>query len=264
MKYRVQGTGPNVLFVHGIPTSGRLWDYVISELQSSFTCIVVDLPGLGESVPLPDKSLDPVRYAQELEILREQLELPSWHIVGHDAGSAIAVHYASLFSTRVDRLVLCSPPIFPEFKIPWIFRPVRIALLGDGLAPLILALLWHGGIQWAIGSHNASLTQIIQAFRYPFSGRSGRRHFVHLLRWGDPAQVLARTAALLPDLSVPTLICHGKQDNAIPLDFAYRASKIIPNAKLCLMDCGHFLPLSCPEILYKHLFSFLTKVDTFA
>jgi pimeloyl-ACP methyl ester carboxylesterase len=226
-------------------------------MQSSFTCLVVDLPGLGESAPLTDGPPDPVCYAQELEALREHLEIPSWHIVGHDAGSVVAIHYTAQFTNRVDRLVLCSAPIFPDFKIPWLFRPLRVPLLGDCLAPFVLALLWHGGIQWAIGWRDRSLAQIIQAFRSPFIGYDGVRHFVHLLRWGEPKQVLAKTLALLPSISVPTLICHGKADGAIPVDFAFRARTIIPHATMKLLDCGHFLPLSCSEALSKSVLSFL-------
>jgi len=257
MKFSIHGSGPPVLLVHGIPTSRHLWDFIVPSLEHSFTCIAVDVPGLGESAPLADGSLDPARQAQELESLREQLSIKSWHVIGHDAGSTIAVHYAAQFSQRVERLVLCSSPIFPEFQVPWFFRLVRIPVLGDCLAPFVLFLLWHGGIQSAIGRRDPALTQIVQTFRHPFTGYNGVRRFVHLLRWGDPSQVLARTAALLPGITAPTLICHGKGDGAIPFDFAIRACTIIPRAELRLMDCGHFLPLSCSEALSGYILPFL-------
>ncbi|HLZ81176.1 MAG TPA: alpha/beta hydrolase [Ktedonobacteraceae bacterium] len=257
VKFSIRGSGPPVLLVHGIPTSRHLWDFIVPALEGTFTCIAVDVPGLGESSPLADGSLDPARQAQEFETLREQLSIMSWHVIGHDAGSTIAVHYAAQFSQRVERLILCSPPVFPEFKVPWFFRLVRIPLLGDCLAPFVLSLLWHGGIQSAIGRRDAALTQIVQTFRYPFRGYKGTRRFVHLLRWGDPVQVLGRTAALLPGITAPTLICHGQDDGAIPVDFAILASRMIPHAELRLMNCGHFLPLSCPDALSGYILPFL-------
>jgi len=36
MKFHVQGSGTPVLFLHGIPTCGRLWDRVVAQLQGSF------------------------------------------------------------------------------------------------------------------------------------------------------------------------------------------------------------------------------------
>jgi len=42
-----RGSGYPVLFIHGIPTSGQLWTGVIDKLLGRFTCLAVDLPGLG-------------------------------------------------------------------------------------------------------------------------------------------------------------------------------------------------------------------------
>lgn len=259
MKFSVQGAGPLVLLVHGLPTSGRLWDYVVPILEPKFTCVVVDLPGLGESRPLADGSLDPDRYAQVLEALGEQLSIPSWHIIAHDAGSVIAVHYAAQFGERLDRLVLCSPPIFPEHRIPLFIRLIRTPIVGDFLAPFVTMFLWRVGFYLAIKRRDRPTTEIIEAFRRPFTGYSGTRRFAHLARWGDPAQVLGKTAALLPSISAPTLILHGRKDGAIPISFATRAAAIIPDTEIHLLDCGHFLPLNCPDALCGHLLPFLEK-----
>jgi len=260
MKYVVQGTGPAVLLLHGIPTSGRLWDYVVPVLKCRYTCVVVDLPGAGESPPLADGSLDPARYAQELEALRRHLDIPAWHVVGHDAGAAIAVHYAARFGDRLNALVLCSPPIFPEFKIPWFFRIMRPPLLGECLAPLMEVLIWQFGMPSTITRRDPSAAQIIAAFHRPYAGYWGMRRFLRVLRWGDPAQVLAQTASLLPQISAPTLLIQGKADGAIPLSFATRAAAIIPGAQLHLMECGHFLSLNCPDAFGERLLQFLDHV----
>jgi hypothetical protein len=37
------------LFIHGIPTSGQLWNGVVQKMRGNFTCLAVDLPGLGKS-----------------------------------------------------------------------------------------------------------------------------------------------------------------------------------------------------------------------
>jgi pimeloyl-ACP methyl ester carboxylesterase len=260
MTYAVQGSGPAVLLLHGIPTSGRLWDYVVPLLKRRYTCVVVDLPGAGESPPLADGSLDPARYAQELEALRRHLEIPAWHVVGHDAGAAIAVHYAAQFGDRLNALVLCSPPIFPEFKIPWPFRLLRLPLLGECLAPLMELLIWQIGMPSTITRRDPSAAQIIAAFHRPYAGYRGMRRFLRMLRWGDPAQVLAKTAGLLPQISAPTLLIQGKADGAIPISFAARAAALIPGAELHMMECGHFLSLNCPDAFGERVLQFLDQV----
>lgn len=106
----VRGSGPPILFIHGIPTGGRLWDFVVERLESRHTCILVDLPGLGATPPLPDGSRDPARFAQELDMLRQELGFPSWSVVGHDAGSTVAVHFAAAYPGRTQHLILLSSP----------------------------------------------------------------------------------------------------------------------------------------------------------
>ena len=47
---RVYGAGPALVLVHGFPVHGYTWRKVLPTLAEKFTCFVVDLPGLGDSV----------------------------------------------------------------------------------------------------------------------------------------------------------------------------------------------------------------------
>jgi pimeloyl-ACP methyl ester carboxylesterase len=257
MNYRRIGQGPAILFLHGIPTCGRLWDFVVERLQRRFTCIVVDLPGFGQSPPTDKGVLDLQLYAQELDRLRQELGITSWHLVGHDGGSAIAVHYAATFPEKVKRLALLSPPVFPEFKPPLVCRLLRSRLAGDWLAPLVSYWIWNGGIQTMLENADPRLAEIVDAFHEPFRGVRGAHLLAKLVRWGDPTVVLGRTAALLAQIAAPTLVVHGRDDNVIPESFARRAAGIIPNASLQVFETGHFLPLNVPEMLSERLESFL-------
>jgi pimeloyl-ACP methyl ester carboxylesterase len=249
-----------VLFLHGYPTSGRLWDPVVEELAARFTCIAVDLPGLGGSPPLPGPP-DAVSMAQEVEALRAELSLPTWSVVGHDAGAVVAVHYAARHPERVSRLALLSPPLFPELRPPWIFRLLRKPGIGDLVAPLALLALRNGGLRSMFDRPTPALDDLLEDFRRPFRGRSGVRRLLWLARWGEPDVVLAWTAALLPLLAAPTLVLHGRRDRTVPPGFAERAVTVIPGARACYLDGGHFLPLDSPEALCGELEPFLAAME---
>jgi pimeloyl-ACP methyl ester carboxylesterase len=162
----------------------------------------------------------------------------------------------------VDGLVLCSPPVFPEHRIPWFFRLLRAPLLGDMLAPVVVTLLWRLGFRNSVRRKERCPDELIAAFRQPFLGYRGWRWFVHVLRWGDPRVVLARTAALLPDITARTLILHGRRDGTIPVSFATRAAQLIPNASVQILEGGHFVPLTCSEDVASHLLAFLRTETT--
>ena len=259
MNYWIKGSGPAILFLHGLPTSGRLWDFVVPLLQSDFTCVLVDLPGFGESPLLPEGSLDPDRYSHTLEELRKQLAIPSWHIVGHDAGSTIAVHYAVLYSEHLNRLVLCSPPIFPELKVPWFFRLFRARVFGDLIAPIGVPIFWRFFFPVALYQLKQARTDIIEAFRRPFRGFAGSRRFLNLLRWGEPTKVLAKTAQMLPSITAQTLILQGNADAAVPVSFATRAAESIPDSEMHILECSHFLPLICADAMSEKIVPFFRE-----
>ena len=99
----------------------------------------------------------------------------------------------------------------------------------------------------------------IDDFRAPFAGIRGAWRMMSVLRFGDPAEILAAVPAMLPQLSAPTLICHGATDRAIPHLFAKRAASLIPNSRVVIVDSGHYLPLNRPEVLAYELQQFFQQ-----
>lgn len=77
-----------------------------------------------------------------------------------------------------------------------------------------------------------------------------------VLRWGEPAEVLAAVPATMPELRVPTLIFQGSRDRVVPDEFAQRASAFIPRSRVVVVDSGHFIPLNNPESVAAELLLF--------
>ena len=249
------GSGDPVLFLHGMPTSSHLWSGVINRLCSRFTCFAVDLPGMGQT-PLAEYGPGFLHsVAEQLDFLRCQYDIAKWHVVGHDAGSVVAVHYARYFAQSVDRLALLSPALFPELRPFFLLEALRKPILGEILAPFLQFAFWEIAMTRAI-SADAGGSAALAAFRAPFTGLTGSWQFMRLLRWGKPADILAEVPELLPQLDMPTLIFHGSRDPAIPEFFARRAAELIPNASMISLDAGHFLPIHQPERIAAGLAQF--------
>ena len=256
------GSGYPVLFIHGMPTSSRLWGGIIDRMRDRFTCLVVDLPGLGRTprIPYGPKQLEAL--AEQIEQIRVERNIEKWHVVGHDAGSAVAVHYAFRFQDRVDRLVLLSPAMFPELKPFHLFRLIRIPVIGELLAPLVNAIFWNMAMRYGVEEKRVNTASAVEDFRAPFSGLLGGWRLMSVLRFGDPAELLAAVPEMLPQLQVPTLIFHGSRDKAIPEGFALRASALIPDSKMIVLDSGHFIPLNRPDAVARELLLFFAGAVT--
>lgn len=132
-----------VLFLHGMPTSSRLWDRVIAPMRERFPCLAVDLPGLGNASPLGGgfRRLD--QLAEHLETIRQQRGIARWNIVGHDAGCAVGVEYAHRYPQHVHRLALVTPSIFPELRPYVLFELLRCPVMGELMAPAVSLCFWH-------------------------------------------------------------------------------------------------------------------------
>lgn len=253
------GSGDPVLFLHGLPTSCRLWDRVIEPLCSHFTCIAVDLPGLGRTPPLPGGFRQLDSLAASIEALRIELGIRKWHIVGHDAGCAIGVQYAHRHPEHVRRLALLTPSIFPDLKPFYLFEVLRKPIVGEVMAPAINLLFWKLVMRQALeedayGKRGGD--GVVEDFRAPFRGLAGAWRLMSLLRWGNPEDVLGSMPERLSELLAPTLIFHGKRDPAVPAAFATRAASLIPQSEVILLDAGHFLPVNESAVIARDLVRF--------
>ena len=251
-----QGRGDAILFIHGMPTNRMLWNGVIQRLSNHYRCFAVDLPGMGETPFTPYSRGYLVHLAEQIELLRSKYNVKKWHVVGHDAGSAIAVQYAAHFSSRVACLALLSPAIFPDLKPFFLLNALRQPLVGEVLAPLVHFAFWQIAMRRAIA--DAANSPLLRAFYEPFSGPAGAWKLMRLVRWGKPADMLGEIPARLPALPMPTLLFHGTRD-VLPEAFAERAASLIPSSSLVMLDAGHFIPLDKPDEVATCLHTFFRE-----
>lgn len=86
------GTGPVVLFIHGILGSQRIWSHLIDRLDDNERVIVPDLFGHGDSgKPMGDYSLG--AHAATLRDLLDRLDIDKVTLVGHSLGGGIAMQF---------------------------------------------------------------------------------------------------------------------------------------------------------------------------
>jgi pimeloyl-ACP methyl ester carboxylesterase len=251
-----QGEGDAILFIHGMPTNHMLWDDLIQELSSHHRCFAVDLPGMGETpfIPYSLGYLD--RQAEQIELLRIQHGVRKWHVVGHDAGSAIAVQYAARFSPHVACLALMSPAIFPDLKPFYLLNALRKPLVGEVLAPVLHLLFWRIAMRRALAGESDGT--LFRAFYEPFAGFTGSWQLMRLVRWGRPQDMLGEIPAKLAALLMPTLLFQGSRD-VLPASFVERAASLIPHSRVVTLDTGHFIPLDKPKDVAACLRSFFAE-----
>ena len=149
MRWEEVGEGPPVVFVHGIPTSPRLWRRVVP-LVSGARCLAWEMVGYGASIPEGrDRDISVARQAGYLaDWMREVGLAEGAVIVGHDLGGGVAQILAANDPSLVRGLVLTNSICYDS----WPVAPVKaIRALGPVLARLPEAAfrLIYGGFMLA-------------------------------------------------------------------------------------------------------------------
>lgn len=103
-----EGTGPVVVFLHGIGSNASSFGPLIARLPDDVRAIAWNAPGYGGSRPLDDDWPLAQDYARALAGLLDRLEVPTAVIVGHSLGTLMGAAFAAAYPGRVDRLILAS------------------------------------------------------------------------------------------------------------------------------------------------------------
>jgi pimeloyl-ACP methyl ester carboxylesterase len=103
--FRIAGSGPALLLIHGIGDNSTAWEPVHAQLARRFTVIAPDLLGHGQSdKPRADYSV--AAYANGMRDLLSVLDIEKVTVVGHSLGGGVAMQFAYQFPQLVDRLIL--------------------------------------------------------------------------------------------------------------------------------------------------------------
>jgi pimeloyl-ACP methyl ester carboxylesterase len=138
IRYRDEGSGKPVVFVHGYLVDSRLWDGVVDALGDRCRCLAPDWPIGSQQIAMkPDADLSPYGIAAMIADFLEELDLEDVTIDGNDSGGAMSQVLATRHPERIGRLVLTNcdthenfPPGPFKALIPLAKMPGGMAIVG--------------------------------------------------------------------------------------------------------------------------------------
>jgi pimeloyl-ACP methyl ester carboxylesterase len=267
VSYRLAGSGPVLVLIHGITSSSRTWERVLPALADHFTVLAPDLLGHGESAkPRGDYSLG--AYAAGLRDLLVALGHERATVVGHSLGGGIAMQFTYQFPERSDRLVLVSSGGLGE-EVSLLLRAA--ALPGS---ELVLPLLSHERVRALVAGIGSMLGKVhlkpandlaeLAAGIGSLADSDARQAFLHTLRAViDPRgqRVSAADRLHLTEI-MPSLVVWGERDPIIPARHGEAAHEAMPGSRLELLpEAGHFPQLDDPYHLAAILSDFMESTQ---
>jgi len=257
------GSGPVILFVHGLLASGMLWASVVPQLAGEARCIVPELPLGAHATPMkPDAELSPRSVAALIAELMEKLDLCDVTLVGNDTGGAICQLVATEHPERLGGLVLTPCDAFEHF-FPPAFRPMQWAakvpgLLAASLQPVRIRAVRNSplGFGW-LSKRGIPDEAADQALGNYFGNRAVRRDTERFVRNVSNKDTLA-AAELLRDFHKPVLLAWAREDKYFKVKLAERLLERLPNGRLELIDDSYtFVPIDQPERLARLIREFV-------
>lgn len=261
--YRIAGSGPPVVLIHGMINSSRHWTKVATELARSHTVIAPDLIGHGDSsTPRGDYSLG--AHASSIRDLLAVIGIERATIAGHSLGGGVAMQFFYQFPQRTERLILISSGGLGREVSPML-RGAALPGAGIGLALAANRVVLSGlaAVSWALrrfGSDLGRQTEAIARALGPLSPPGARRAFLETLRSviDIRGQKVSANDRLHLLESTPTLIVWGERDNTIPLAHGAATHAAVPHSTFeTLPRAAHFPNLEDPQGLADVLERFL-------
>ena len=263
LRYFERGTGPTIVFAHGVLVNANLWRKVVPPLSKDHRCVSLDLPlGSHEIALSPDADLTPTGLADLIADAIERIGLDDVTLVANDTAGALSQILVTRRPERVGKLVLTSCDAFDNF-FPRLFRIVLApAALPGGIMNCTNALriralrrlpISYGWLtKRPIDSREAE-----DSYVYPsLTNKGARRDGTKVIRKANKRYTLD-AAERFHTFEKPVLLAWSSEDRIFPPEHAERMAKLFPNARIEWIDDAYtFSPEDRPDRLAEALAGF--------
>lgn len=246
--FRVAGSGPPILLIHGIGDNSTTWTTVQTKLAQRFTVIAPDLLGHGKSdKPRADYSV--AAYANGMRDLLSVLDIERVTVVGHSLGGGVAMQFAYQFPQLVDRLILVGAGgVTKDVNVA--LRIASLPMGSEALAALRLPMVLPavqlvgrvGGALFGktgVGRDIPNMLRILADLPEPTASSAFARTLRAVVDWRG--QVVTMLDRCYLTESVPVQLIWGSKDSVIPVSHGRMAHAAMPGSQLEIFEgSGHF------------------------
>ncbi len=250
--YEMVGSGPLVVFLHGIGGNRTNWYGQLEHFGNRFCTVTWDARGYGASDD-PPQTLKFGDFADDLLRLLDHLKAERAHLVGLSMGGMIIQDFYGRYPGRVATLALVDTSSgfggVPE-EVRRDFLARRLDPLERGLTPVDIA---------------PSVVEVLVAKNASAAVREQLRASLSALRVGPYKQALHAIVttdfrSVLPQVTVPTLVIVGEEDIVTPPSASEFLVKNLTGASFVkIPGAGHLTNLEKPEAFNAALGSFLDQ-----
>lgn len=254
--FRSQGRGPVLLLLHGLGASSFSWRDNLGPLAGHFRVVAPDLPAHGCSPAPLHEDYRAASLSRGVMDFLDRQGIARAAVAGNSLGGGLALFLARNYPQRITALILLAPAAAMT-RIPWIFAPLRLPVLGllaaACLGPWIIPWILH-----RVYYRRELITPaVVAGYAAPYRGLRRRLALRQVLR---RLQIppLAEMEDLLRNIRQPVSLIWGEEDRILPVDQAHWIKARLPQTRLHLLPAvGHAPQEEAPAAVNKIIIDFL-------
>lgn len=250
LAYRDEGAGAPLVFLHAFPLNQTMWDGQVTAFAGRRRVVTFDWRGFGASSAGGGISGMDV-LADDLAGLLDELQIGRAAICGLSMGGYAAFAFARRRADRVEALILADTRPTPDTEegkqgrrdAAELVRQSGPAAIAERMLPKLLG-----------PTTRRDRPQVLSQVRAMIE--ANRPEGIAQASLGMAEREDA--TPLLGQLSCPTLVIVGNEDQLTPPSDSEKMSRLIPGARLAVIPgAGHLSNLEQPEVFNRHLAEFL-------
>ncbi len=239
---------PNILLLHGLPSSSRMFEPLLARLSGQFHLIAPDYPGFGHSDAPDPKGFTYTfdNIASIVDQFTEAIGLSSFALYMQDYGGPVGFRMALAHPERVEAMIVQNTVVHDEglganwnpMRAFWEDRSANETGLRSSLFSLETTRTGHVGIDPNIELYDPDLW----TDDYAFLNRPGEADIQSDLFYDYRTNVrlYPKWQAWLREKQPRLLVVWGKYDPFFDLSEPEAYHRDVPGARVHLVDGGHF------------------------
>jgi pimeloyl-ACP methyl ester carboxylesterase len=244
LNHHREGSGEPLVLIHGTGSQWQVWQPLIERLAPHRDVIALDLPGFGDSPPLDEPVVTPLRHTDAVVDFLDELGLDRPAVGGNSLGGTIGLELARRGRAR-SVVAISTAGFWTPREQRWCVTTLRLeqrmagrvarapALFGS---PVARTLLLGGlvGKPWRMP---------------PEAAASAVANFTTAPGF-DPTDdgLMHSTFSAGDEIDVPVVVMWGERDYLLLPRQAPRAERVIPRARLVrLAGAGHVPSWDAPD-----------------
>ena len=245
--YQVRGEGSPVVLIHGVGAgeSSFEWRHNFEALAAQHTVYAFDLPGFGKSARRSITYTADLYVTALIDFLRDVVKEPA-AVIASSVSGAYAVQAAALRPELITRLVLICPTGLETLRER---KPgFSQAIYGLFSLPAVGTALYNGiasrkyiesYLRENIYADPLHVTPALVEHYYQFAHQPNAQYVLRSFLAGLLNQDITNAYARL---TLPLLVCWGRQARMTPVENAQRFLKDNPAARLRIFEHSGLLP----------------------